>query len=134
MESRRDAENCLSDNSEEDKKRCVQLAINEAVDTMGDDLPMMMQLCKIKEATCRAEQIFEERAAMPKTQSKDPRIPKEVLIEQGISPNLGPLRARKGKNHFGKLVVLITSVMTAADCSTDARTCVGWAPVGTTGR
>ena len=108
---------------------------------MDGDLPMMMQLCKIKEATRRAETIFEERAAMPKTQNKNRRIPKDVLIEQGISPNPGPLRARKGKSHFGKLVVPITSLMTIADCrilgsltegqSGYTGTCVAWTLVGT---
>ena len=157
-DNRQDAEAYLAEKNGDNKKAFIQCANNAVVDNMDADIPLMMQLCKIKEATtkaekvfeeqvvmpkpqtqlckikevtCGAEKIFEERAAMPKTQSKDPRIPKEVLIEQGISPNPGPLRAKKGKNHFGKLVVLITSVMAVADCSTDARTCVGWAPVGT---
>ena len=99
----------------QDKETFIQQAINDAVDNMKDDLPIMMQLCKIKEATCRAEKLFEDREAMLKDQTMDPRNPKEVLIEQGISPNPGPSKARKSKSHFRKFAVTMISMLITAE-------------------
>ena len=76
----------------------IQEAINQTVDNMKPDLPLMTQLCMIKAATCRAEKAYDKTTEIKK-QTTDPRIPKEVLIEEGINPNPGPklLDTKKGK-------------------------------------
>ena len=96
----------------------IKQAISDAVDKMDDDLPLMMQLCKIKEATSKAENSFDKKTAgmrgeAAKDQTPDPRKPKEVLIEQGISPNPGPRRmaSRSG----GRSVALFLTTLLATN-------------------
>ena len=75
----------------------------------------MMQLCRIKEATCRVELTYEQKTKERKSQTMDPRVPKEVLIEQGISPNPGPRRHKTGNSKLGKLALFMTNMLAMAD-------------------
>ena len=133
------------DARDENKTDYVQRAINEAVDKMDNGLPLMMQLCKIKEATCKAENMFDTRAAekggtSAKGQTADPRKPKEVLIEQGISPNPGPLKTRAKAGKRRMLASLMTCLINKAesrhlaahydDTAVPEHICVGWPLVG----
>ena len=45
---------------EGEKETYIKQAISDAVDSMDNDLPLMMQLCKIKEATNKGESMFDE--------------------------------------------------------------------------
>ena len=56
------------------------------------DAPMMMQLCKIAEEKERQEK--QKKGSQHKGQDRDPRVPYDVLVEEGISPNPGPHEER----------------------------------------
>ena len=60
----------------------------EAIMDKYKNAPMMMLLCKISEEKERQEK---ERKERQKTgQDRDPRVPYDVLVQEGISPNPGP--------------------------------------------
>ena len=54
--------------------------------------PMTMLLCKISQEKERHEKEKEEK--MQQGQDRDPRVPYDVLVEEGISPNPGPHNGR----------------------------------------
>ena len=139
----------FEDTGEEHKTDYVQCAINEAFDKMDNGLPLMMQLCKIKEATCKAENMFDTRAAekgctSAKGRTADPRKPKEVLIEQGISPNLGPRQFRAKSGMRSNIALLMTILVHMVDSmhlvfqcdntAAPAQICVGLPLMGKAGR
>ena len=56
------------------------------------DAPMILLLCKIPQENERQEK--EQNDRLQKGQDSDPRVPYDVLVEEGISPNLGPSSRR----------------------------------------
>ena len=71
----------------------VKSAIDRATEECENDMPLMMQLCKISAEVDKAKKRAKtEKARKTKKegQSADPRVPYDVLVQEGISPNPGP--------------------------------------------
>ena len=60
----------------------------EAIMDKYKNAPMMMLLCKISEEKERQER--EQNKRQKTGQDRDPRLPYDVLVQEGISPNPGP--------------------------------------------
>ena len=84
----------------ESEELLVKAAIDRATAERNQDEVLVTQLCKI----CTGIDKAKKRAKTEKTkktkregQIADPRVPYDVLVQEGISPNLGP-RATQNKN------------------------------------
>ena len=93
---------------DKDESTLVKEAIDRATTMCNENEPLMTQLCRIsaevskaeKKAKAKRKDEGDEQRKLKKTregQTRDPRDPHEVLIQEGIEPHPGPTCANKGK-------------------------------------
>ena len=96
----------VEDKEADNEENAIEAAIDRATADCKPEEPLMTQLCKISAEIDRAKK---KTKAEKEGKTWDPRVPYDVLVQEGISPNLGP-RVAVSRRRGGKLSVAKATV------------------------
>ena len=96
----------VEDKEADNEENAIEAAIDRATADCKPEEPLMTQLCKISAEIDRAKK---KTKAKKEGQTRDPRVPYDVLVQEGIRPNPGP-RVAVSRRRGGKLSVAKATV------------------------